>query len=588
MNTKIDIPTPIPSSVKPTDFMENQYINVYLKQSFRSHFGLLLCVVAMYAILASKPNSIFAHLWLIFALASNAVRILFTKYILAKTENKVNAISKLHFLHGMTHGMPALWFIYLNDIEKTAITIILLTISSASVSTTNGYKGKFLWFAMPLMIPLCLAWMFGSSYVDDSKSWVSYALAILILAYLFYLIALGKDLFSVFEESCNIRFSEFEKNEQLKVALEESKNASMAKTRFLASASHDLRQPMHTIGVLLAALGMRPLDARSREIVDVLGTVNTSLASQLDGLLDISKLDAGVVQPDLQVYRLDELVKTHVAKISLPEQKQNLHVRVHTPQEVLVYTDSVLFDRVLMNLTGNAIKFTKQGGIDISISVTDQKAILEVADTGIGIAPDMQQLVFQEFYQVGNPERDRTAGLGLGLSIVKRICTLLNIHVHLISAQGQGCRFILTFPLTTNMAHTTTKKVSTNVVQLPAMTVLVIDDEVDIRTGMRLLLEELGCSVVLADGIEQAVVAAKIHKFDMVFSDYRLRGDENGIDAIGHVRVVLPDVDAVLMTGDTAPERLQSAQNAGIHILHKPVSFEAIVKQLQKTRLCQR
>jgi signal transduction histidine kinase len=585
MHTKIDMLALIPSSVKPTDFMEKQYIHVYLKQSFRSHFGLLLCVVAMYAILVSKPNPIYAHSWLAFALASNATRILFTESILSKTKNKVNTISKLQFLHGIAHGMPVLWFVYLSDIEKMAITIILLTVSSASVSTTNGYKGKFLWFVAPLLIPLSLAWVLGNSYATDDKSWVGYALAALIIAYLFYLIALGKDLFSVFEESCNIRFSEFEKNEQLMLALEESKNASMAKTRFLASASHDLRQPMHTIGVLLAALGMRPLDTRSREIVDVLGTVNNSLASQLDGLLDISKLDAGIVQPDLQVYRLDELVRSHVAKISLSEQKQNLYVNVNAPQEVFVKTDSGLFERVLMNLTGNAIKFTKQGGVDISISVTDQKAILEVADTGIGIAQNMHQLVFQEFYQVGNPERDRTAGLGLGLSIVKRICALLDIHVHLISAEGQGCRFVLTFPLVKNIAHSPTQKAALGDVHLPAMKVLVIDDEVDIRTGMRLLLEELGCSVVLAEGIDQAVASAKSHKFEMVFSDYRLRGDENGIDAIGHVRAVLPGVDAVLISGDTAPERLQSAQNAGIYMLHKPVSFEAIVKQLQKTAL---
>jgi DNA-binding NtrC family response regulator len=143
----------------------------------------------------------------------------------------------------------------------------------------------------------------------------------------------------------------------------------------------------------------------------------------------------------------------------------------------------------------------------------------------------------------------------------------------------------LTLPLVKDAAHKPSQKVEQSAVHLPAMTVLVIDDEVDIRTGMRLLLEELGCTVVLADGIDQAVAAAKTHKFDIVFSDYRLRGDENGIDAIGYVRVVLPKVDAVLITGDTAPERLQSATKAGIQMLHKPVSFEAIVNQLQKSAI---
>lgn len=581
MTTKVITNSNPLASTMPVDFIENQYISVFLKQRVRSHAGLALCAIAMYAILISKIDGFYPHIFLFISLVLNLIRIFFTPYILGLYPNKIATISKLHLIHGIAHALPLLGFAYLGDIEKAIITIIFLTVSTASVSTTNGFKNQYLWFVAPLLIPLSLAWAFLDNSI--TQSWESYTLAFLIFVYLLYLIGLGKDLFAVFDESCRIRFLESENNLKLQAALVEAKNASMAKTRFLASASHDLRQPMHTIGVLLAALGMRPLDERSREIVDVLGTVNNSLASQLDGLLDISKLDAGVVQPDLKVYQLHELVKNHVSKILLTDQKQNLYVRVHALQEVNVLTDIVLFERVLMNLTGNAIKFTEQGGLDISISATGQKAILEVSDTGIGIASDMHQLVFQEFYQVGNPQRDRTAGLGLGLSIVKRICELLKIHIHLLSAPGQGCRFILTLPLVKDTNHTSSKTYAQTEVQLPAMSVLVIDDEVDVRTGMRLLLEELGCSVVLAEGIEQAVAAAKLNKFDIVFSDYRLKGDENGIDAIVKVRAISPDVDAVLITGDTAPERLQSATNAGIQMLHKPVSFETIVNQLQNS-----
>lgn len=581
MINKNDTNVSLPSSAMPSDFIENQYLDLYLKQSVRSHAGLILCAIAMYMILISKIDGKFPHLFLFIAIAINLFRIFFTNTIVAKSTTKVTTISKMHFLHGIVHALPLLGFSYLDDIEKSILTIIILTVSTVSVSTTNGYKYRYLWFISPLIISLCFAWVFLSNTV--SNFWGNYILAFLIFVYFLYLIGLGRDLFAIFDESCRIRFSESEKNLQLQHALDEAKNASMAKTRFLASASHDLRQPMHTIGVLLAALGMRSLDTRSREIVDVLNTVNNSLASQLDGLLDISKLDAGVVQPDLKVYQLHELVKKHVSKISLTDQKQNLFVRVHATQEINVLTDCVLFERVLMNLTSNAIKFTEHGGLDISINVSNDKAILEVSDTGIGIASNMHQLVFQEFYQVSNPQRDRTAGLGLGLSIVKRICDLLMIQIQLISAPGQGSRFILSLPLAKvsdrlpNITHTP------NEVQLHTLSVLVIDDEVDIRTGMRLLLEELGCNVVLADGIDQAVDAARKSKFDIVFSDYRLRGDENGIDAVIKVRSILPRVDAVLITGDTAPERLQNATNAGIQMLHKPVSFDAIVHQLQKT-----
>lgn len=581
MIKKVEIISVLQASEMPNDFIENQYVNVYLKQSASSHAGLVLCVFAMYAILVSKIDGYYPHIFLVIALLTNAIRILLTHKILEKSVDKVATISKLHLLHGIAHALPLLGFAYLGEIDKSIITIILLTISTASVSTTNGYKYKYLWFVAPLLVPLSLAWALAYNTNSNPQHWGNYTLAFLIMAYLLYLIGLGKDLFSVFDESCRIRFSEGEKNKKLILALEEVKNTSLAKTRFLASASHDLRQPMHTIGVLLAALRLRKLDDRSREIVEVLGTVNNSLASQLDGLLDISKLDAGVVTPDLQVYKLSDLVRAHVAKITFSDSQQNLYVRVHALSDGMVQTDIALFERVLMNLSGNAIKFTEQGGVDITISAADEKVILEIADTGLGIAENFQDLVFQEFYQIGNAERDRTAGLGLGLSIVKRICQLLNIHIHLISALGQGSRFVLTMPLVKDVQHVAMKKIAHEKVHLPVMTVLVIDDEVDIRTGMRLLLEELGCKVVLTDGIDQAVAAAKTHKFDVVFSDYRLRGDENGIDAIGHVRVLQPGVAAVLISGDTASERLQSAQKAGIQMLHKPVSFEAILKQLR-------
>jgi signal transduction histidine kinase len=562
------------------DFEMHEFLMLYHSLTIKTFLGMTLCILVIFYILQSEIKNIYSMVWLIVALLLNTTRIILKPNYKSINEH-IKLVNFYYFLRSLIFSLPYFFIHELKDVDKIIITLIPLVLCTTATSTTSGHIKIFYWFVFPIMLSMTCGWLYAG-FQSSSNFFEYYILSGLLLFYLIYLLGLGGDLSKIFKESCHLRYFEHEKNQQLSLALEEAKNASLAKTRFLASASHDLRQPMHTIGVLLAALGLRPLDNRSREIVQVLDTVNTSLSSQLDGLLDISKLDAGVVLPDLQVYRLDELIKTHVAKISLGEQKQNLYVRVHASQEVLVQTDSALFERVLMNLTGNAIKFTEQGGVDIAIHVTDQKAILEVSDTGIGIAPEMQQLVFQEFYQVGNSERDRSAGLGLGLSIVKRICELLDIHLQLLSAPGQGCRFVLSMPLIKGEAQAPAPKVDLSILELSHMKVLVIDDEVDIRTGMRLLLEELGCQVVLADGTEQAVAAAKKQKFDIIFSDYRLRGDENGIDAIGHVRVVQPDVDAVLITGDTAPERLQSAQNAGIQMLHKPVSFEAIVHQLQK------
>lgn len=580
MNKVTNLDNDHESTSAQSTFVRTQFLDIHLKQVVRSCSGLFVCALVIFALLLTKVETVWPYLWLVSVLIVLTSRVITYRSWLNSTEDHMQAISVWHFIQGVLFGLPIIAFGKFSDIDRTIISIILIAISTASVSTTNGYQHKYLWFITPMLIPLSAAWVITSSNIN-SPLWAIYSLSFLLVLYFLYLTGLGRDLFRLFNESCQIRFMEQKNNAILQIALEEAKNASLAKTRFLASASHDLRQPMHTIGVLLAALGMRQLDDRSREIVDVLGTVNASLASQLDGLLDISKLDAGVVAPDFKVYRLDDMLRAHVSKIALAEKKEDLYLRVHASQEVLVRTDAVLLDRILMNLIGNAIKFTEIGGIDITLSATNDKAILEVTDTGIGIAENYQTLVFQEFYQIGNPERDRNAGLGLGLSIVKRLCVLLDVHLHLISEPGQGCRFVLTMPLVFDAGHQLAKKELTEACQLPPMTVLVVDDEIDIRTGMRLLLEELGCTVVLADGITQAVNAARVQKFHVVFSDYRLRADENGIDAIGHVRVIQPGINAVLITGDTAPERLQSAKNAGIKMLHKPVSFDDIVKQLQ-------
>lgn len=563
--------------------MENQYFDLYNNQRKLSTLGAIGCIITIYLITYSA-NPIHSNYWLILIIIWYCIVEYSTKKIYKLKLNKIYYLSIIRAVDGIIYSLPLLEFINFKETEKAIITIILMASTAASASTTNGFKKQYLWFATPILISLGIAWSIVS-FLTDTPHWTYYAIVILIIFYFPYLINSSNNLFNMYEESNQLRFLAYERNVKLNSALEDAKNANLAKTRFLASASHDLRQPMHTLGVLLAALIMRQLDKRSREIVDIMSMVNASLSTQLDGLLDMSKLDAGAVTTDLQVCSLDELVRTHVANITLNAQQKNLYIRVHSDQAVFVRTDALLLERVLMNLTGNALKFTEYGGVDISIHVAHQKVILEVADTGIGIKPDFHSLVFQEFYQVSNPERDRNAGLGLGLSIVQRICALLNINLHLSSVHGRGSCFVLTMPQVEDDTQPHAKIMLPHTIEIPAMNVLIIDDEREIRTGMRLLLEELGCSVVLADGIEQAVSAAKTQKFNIVFSDYRLRHDENGIEAIKCIRVVQPGLHAVLFSGDTASEHLQNAQNARISMLHKPVSFKAILKELQKTAL---
>lgn len=570
----------IQPSTAPLEFIRQQFVSIFLKQIPRSSAGLLFCMAIIFGLLYSKNQSYILTIWLGCSFLAVTLRFLFLEKLLHSSSHGFIWLSVSHTLHGVALGLSLFAFGWLTNIEKSIVTIMFLTLSTASAATTNGYKNMYLFFTTPMLLPLCFAWAFSNKMPVHEQS-AAYTLAFLIFIYYFFVLAFGRDLQKLFIESCQIRFKETENNERLKIALEEAKNASLAKTRFLASASHDLRQPIHSIGVLLAALGLRNLDLRSREIVDVLTTVNSSLSSQLSGLLDISKLDAGVISPEASNFNLVEMGHKHIANVIASFNAKDLHIRLHSSESVWVHTDYQLLERVLMNLTNNALKFTNHGGVDITIKSIGNKAVLEVIDTGIGIKDQYTDLIFQEFYQIGNSERDRSAGLGLGLSIIKRICSLLDIDIKLHSKFGEGSCFTLTMPIRNCEQITAELTKLESIYKKKQLSVLVIDDEIDILIGMRLLLEELGCTVAVADDISKAVEYAKVQRFDLVFSDFRLRNMQNGIDAITRVRSLQPHIHAVLISGDTAPERLQEAKAAAIPLLHKPVSLELITKHLQ-------
>ena len=336
--------------------------------------------------------------------------------------------------------------------------------------------------------------------------------------------------------------------------------------------------------MLVAALGLRKPEGRNKEIIDMLGTVSQSLSGQLDGLLDVSKLDAGILQPALQVVSLTQLVQSHVASMTLLASEKQLYVKVHCPEPVFALTDASLFQRVLSNLTSNAMKFTASGGVEVSVRKQGQHALIEVIDTGLGIDTAQQQLVFQEFYQVGNDERDRSKGLGLGLAIVQRLCALLNIELTLSSNLGEGSRFTLRMQLSDNLPAGLPSVDNESVPGLASLRVLVIDDEADVRAGMQLLLEELGCNVALADDAAQARKEAEAGKVDMVISDFRLNDGASGIEAIRQIQHFYPKAYALLITGDTAPDRLQQAHAANIALLHKPVVLSQLVTHLNAAK----
>jgi CheY-like chemotaxis protein/nitrogen-specific signal transduction histidine kinase len=403
----------------------------------------------------------------------------------------------------------------------------------------------------------------------------------LVLIYLAFLVGVAKQQAAVFEDSCRIRFAEKKLNAQLQRALENESEAHRAKTHFLAAASHDLRQPIHSMNVLVAALSMRPLDERGQQITQLLANVNKTLAAQLDALLDISRLDAGTVEVAHRLQHLDRLVTEHFQLMENAARDRGLRCSLQVDGPVPVWTDPGLLLRVISNLTDNAIKYNRQEGeVRLRVWREGDQACLSVADTGIGIAQAEQPKVFREFYQVDNVERDRTKGLGLGLSIVQRLSALLDIQVALASTAGQGTEITLRMPLAARAGAPGAPAATTgegSAGQAPSgLRVLVVDDDAQVRQSMELLLTEVGCQVYLATGTAQACEIARRHTLDVLLSDMRLLAGDDGLKVLQSVRALQPGLPAVLITGETGPEQLRLAQGAGVPLLHKPVDLDAL------------
>jgi len=479
-------------------------------------------------------------------------------------------------INGLSQGLCLAFFPFLPEFERALQSMLLVGLCTGAVSTSAGYMPLFLVYALSMLGPLTLLWAFSPGVPE--AGWIEMSTAAIIGTALVVLIALARDAHRLFHESFSIRLQHEDLNRQLNAALEEAEAASRAKTRFLASASHDLRQPIHTLSLFGAALIMRSLDGASREIAQHMNTALQVLASQLDALLDISKLDAGVVHVNPAPVNLRLLLERISRDFDQAARVKKLDFVLECADNAFVLTDQVLLERILRNLLDNAVKYTDAGSIRLQARPDGDTFVVTIADSGRGIPEDEQERVFDEFYQVDNPERDRTRGLGLGLAIVRRIANLLQLRLEMHSAPGVGTTFHLHVRAVEHSADGTLGPVVTRTAP-GGVHVLVVDDEALIRLGMKTLLEEMGCRATLADGTEQAVAAARAVQPDMVLTDLRLRGTDNGIRTIRAIRELYPSMPAILISGDTAPERLREAEAAGIPLLHKPVPVE-LLKQV--------
>ncbi|HZW76090.1 MAG TPA: hybrid sensor histidine kinase/response regulator, partial [Caldimonas sp.] len=375
--------------------------------------------------------------------------------------------------------------------------------------------------------------------------------------------------------------------ERLHRQMELTAQASREKSQFLASASHDLRQPLHALSFFGATLERRMAGSIDQPLIYNMMRSIEALDKSFGAILDISKLDAGAVEPHVQSFPIRDVFRRLQMGFAGQAEEAGLQLRFRAAGKV-VTSDPQLLERIVGNLVQNGLRYCRPGGgVLVAARRRHGGVSVEVWDSGIGIAGSELPKIFDEFYQVANPQRDRSKGLGMGLAIVKRLSALLGHELTVRSRPGAGSVFrvwIARVPAAQMEEFAVAAETVPGALD-DSRAVLLLDDEEAIRTSVGELLAEWGYEVIAVSTTEDAVAAARrrLGAIDAIVSDLRLRAGEDGLRAIEQVRQACGfDVPAVLVTGDTAPEQVLRVHESGHIVLYKPVQPKELLTVLRK------
>lgn len=371
-------------------------------------------------------------------------------------------------------------------------------------------------------------------------------------------------------------------------AQEAAEQADRDKSRFLAAASHDLRQPLHAMGLFLESLQRSPLNDHQRTVLGHAHAASGAAAEMLTTLLDYSRLEAGVVKVRPDAFAVQPLLTALEQEFGVQADTAGLVYRTRETSAA-AFADRSLVGLVMHNFISNALRYTARGGVLIACRTRGKRLALEVWDTGAGIPQSQWDNIFKEFHQLGNPERDRRKGLGLGLAIVQRLAREMKTSVEVLSHPGRGSVFRLWLDRWQGALEDDTTP-APDAGSLRGLKVLAIDDDEAVRTGMQSLLHSWGCLCITAESSADALECLEDITPDLIITDFRLRHEETGKQVLQALRAYLgTQVPAIILTGDTSPQRLRDAQSTSALLLHKPVSTgqlrNAMVQLMAQPRL---
>jgi two-component system, sensor histidine kinase len=484
-------------------------------------------------------------------------------------------------ISGVLWGATAvLFFISGHHLYQAVLTILVFGMIAAAVPMLASHLPSFYLFVLPTLTPFILR----NAYEADVPHFV---LSIIATAILLGMMSFARDYNRMLTESLRNRFEKqaladrlAAQNVDLEQARIAAEHANRSKTQFFAAASHDLRQPLHAVGLFASALAGKVRDTEGAKLVSSINDSVQALEALFNELLDISKLDSGIIKPEIIDLPLADIFGRLRREFTTEAADKGLQLTI-AGSPLIVTSDGLLLERILRNLISNAIRYTAAGGVAVDATPIDGMLRIAVRDTGIGIHGKDQERIFEEFFQLGNPGRTSKKGLGLGLSIVQRLCALLDYRIALSSEPGKGSTFSFEVPVARSMPQPDSAAVALapSRADLTGKLIVVIDDESAIVHGMQALLGGWGAEVIgstTGDDVLAAVHAAgKLPALLIV--DHRLGTDENGIEVAQRIRRELdPEIPGILVTGSITPDLDAVARAANLEFLLKPVMAEKL------------
>lgn len=569
-------------TIPPADLeqkIDTGMVSLFKDQMRAAVAGTIICILATTLFFWNQTHNIWLFVWTIVMLLLMVFRVLHARYLpsLEQLATRESRWSDWFTIYSLGAGIcwGAVPFLFVSGVKSELIfvTMIHCALISGAVLSLSYDLRHYAAYAGMIALPLA-AYNFTADYSGAQT------ISILIVIYLIVNIFFARNVNLSSRTSLYLRYQNVKLIEQLRdqaMALTEEKNnaerANAEKTRFLAAASHDLRQPLHSLGLFLGAMDSHVDNHEGRDLLNKSTKSLQSLDELFSSLLDISKLDAGAIDISPLHFRIMEVLNDSKEQLEKVANKQNIEIHVK-PIEGVVNCDPILLQRCLRNLVINAIQHAKCSKITISCEEQPDTLVVHVSDNGSGIPATESENIFNEFHQLNNPERDRRKGLGLGLTIVKRLCELQGHSLTLKSDLGQGSTFSITVP------QGNAKQIANIQDQEPQLNdingykaILVIDDEEDILDGIEITLNQWQQDVRCGSSIEAAVAQLDDgFEPEIIISDYRLQDNKTGIDAINTLTPRLPDkTQIIFITGDTSPERIIEARQSGYPLLHKPV-----------------